>query len=344
MVAFKQGDVAGLTVRRLQSLRAIVIYGADPALVLDTCRAIAGKLSPARGPAPEIVRLAAQMISKDKSLLANEVFALSLLGDQVIVEVSDAGDDITPVLQEVITTAASGNFVIVLAGMLSKSSKLRKFAEDAEFVGSVGLYDETISEVMARIRQVLDAQNVEFGAGARERFFSLVGSDYRAAAAELEKLLVYCLGQTTIEVSDVDAICGDTSDLGIDHTIDAMLAGDVVQADRSFAQLDGTATGGFLPQLSGHLNRLISLRMDMARGANADMAFRNAKPPLFFGRRNAFVNQLRLWDLDGLLQLSQQVHSCTQACRTMNALEFTLLSRCVLSIARMARSLKTKAT
>jgi DNA polymerase III subunit delta len=343
LVAFKQSDLAGLTLRRLQSLKVLVIYGADPALVLDTSRIIVVKLSPAKGPAPETIRIAGSVLAKDKSVLANEVFALSLLGDQVIVEVADAGEDVLSLLQDVIANEVRGNFVVVLAGSLSKSSKLRKFAEEGEFIGCLALYEENLGQVMARIGQVLEAQNVQFGAGAHERFFGLVGSDYRAAAAELEKLLVYCLGQSTILLEDVEMICGDTSELGIDHTIDAMMSGDMVQADRSFAQLDGAAAGGFLPQLTAHLNKLISLRMDMAKGSNADMAFRNAKPPLFFGRRDAFISQLRIWDLEGLLLVSQQVHSCTEACRTMNALEFTLLSRCVLSIARMARGLKSKA-
>jgi DNA polymerase-3 subunit delta len=340
MTVLREDEFESFIKRRSTAMNGVLIHGADSSAVSAlgqlTLRGIVGDGDTAFAS----VRIDLASLKENPGRFDDEFRSMSLLGERRVLLADGIDDSHLKALTTVLTTKETGNFVVLMADALGKSSKLRAACEEAEKFASLAIYEEDASALAVRIRKLLDIEHLSWDRGAEELFFALVGIDRSTCTQEATKLALYCAGQSQISEADVEAVCGDTAAFGTEQLIDAVLAGDLVTADRMASSLDSDSAGtrGILSVLLLHLTRLQTLRMDMERGMNAEMAVRNSKPAIFFKRRSAFMAQLRNFELQDLLDMQQTVSAAMLQTRNLPDLFEALTSRTLLSMARSARS------
>ena len=118
--------------------------------------------------------------------------------------------------------------------------------------------------------------------------------------------------------------------------VDAILAGDLESSDRIFAALGGDQKS-FFPLFSLHLSRLQGFRVEMENGGTLDNVLRNARPPIFFKRKNALAAQLRALTLEDIIGIQETVQATVLQSRKLGDLAPAITSRALLAIARMCR-------
>jgi len=316
--------------RRLTSSNGLLIHGVDQAAVSLLARRV---ISTMKGEVTQIDFAAAKSAPGG---FMDQMLSLSLLGDRQILFVEGADESCLKFLAPTLDLASSANFVLITADSLGKTSKLRAAAEAANLFSSLAIYDEENSVARERVRKLLDCEKLSWSAGAEELFFETVGHERAIVTSETEKLILYSLGQLQIGPEDVAAICGDVAEFELDELVDAILAGNLEVADRIYLAL-GSDQQRFFPLFSMHLNKLQSLRMD-ADATGLDAALRNARPPIFFKRKNAFAAQLRALTLEDLVGIQETVHNAIFQSRKLGDLGDAILSRTILAIARLCRS------
>jgi DNA polymerase-3 subunit delta len=163
---------------------------------------------------------------------------------------------------------------------------------------------------------------------------------------EVEKLENYCLGQKTVALADVEAVCGDALGAETDELVDAVLGGGLAEVDRYFLHLtrSGIDAGRILSALHGQLLRLIDLRQSIERGTKPEQVVKAARPPIFFKRQSAILGYLRIWPVDGLLAGSSSVYAAIIQTRLNPELAEAHANRALLALSRNARALKTRMT
>jgi DNA polymerase III subunit delta len=340
MTVLREDEFESFIKRKSAAMNGVLIHGADSSAVNAlgqlALRGIvgAGDLSFAT------VRMDASSLKENPSRLDDEYRSLSLLGERRVILLDGVDDSHLKVMNSVLASDSLGNFIVLMADALGKSSKLRTAIEESATFASLAIYEEDVTALAARVRKLLSADSLKWGTNAEELFFALVGSDRSAVIQEAAKLALYCIGQGQITEADVEAVCGDTAAFGADELIDAVLTGDLEATDRMGSSLDSDSAGtrGIFSVLLLHLTRLQALRMDMERGMNAETAVRNAKPVIFFKRRNAFAAQLRNFDLQDLITMQQSVSAAMFQTRKMPDLFEAIVSRTLLSLARSARA------
>lgn len=331
MALLREEDFEAFLKRRINASNGILIHGADEAAVA----LLGSQVAKALGGETQRVDIAAS--KEQPGLFMDQFLSLSLLGDRQVLLVEPADDNGLKFLEPVIQHATPANFVIALAGNLGKTSKLRVAAEASALFQSLVIYEEDEGRMRPRIAKLLEAQGLRWGEGAEDEFYASAGSDRAIVTREAEKLALYCFGQTQIAVEDVQAICGNTAEYDTDEVIDGILSGDLESVDRITQSLGGELRSFFaLFQL--HLNKLQALRIEMERGMNADTAIRNAKPPIFFKRKGAYINQLRILSLDDLIQIQNTILDASLQARKFGDLSEAINSRTLLSLARLCRS------
>lgn len=340
MAVLREEEFESFIKRRAATMNGVLIHGVDSSAVSSlgqqALRAIVGGGDTSFA----TVRIDLASLKENPSRFDDEFRSLSLLGERRVL-LADGVDDIhLKALTSILAAREVGNFVVLMADALGKSSKLRVACEESEKFAGLAIYEEDAAALAGRIRKLLATENLSWGNDAEALFFELVGSDRSTAVQEAAKLSLYCLGQSQISEADVEAVCGDTAAFGTDQLIDAVMAGDLAAADRMGSSLDSDSAGtrGILSVLLAHLTRLQSLRMDMERGMNAEMAVRNAKPMIFFKRRNAFMAQLRNFELQDLTNMQQSVSAAMFQTRKLPDLFEAITSRALLALARTARS------
>ncbi len=335
MTVLREDDFESFINRRSASMNGILIHGTDASAV-----SALGRKAVLPGAAHSLIRIDLSSMKENPSRASDEFRSISLLGDRQVLLIEDVDDSHLKVLASIISENKLANFVVIVGDALSKSSKLRLACEESEKFASLAIYEDDPAALGARVRKQLSTEHLTWSAEGEALFFELVGTHRSSATQEAAKLALYCWGQSEISYADVEAVCGDTAGFGTDQLIDAVLRGDLDAADRMSYNLDADSAGtrGVLSVLLLHLTRLQTLRMDMERGLNAEMAVRNTKPTIFFKRQSAFIAQLRTYDLQHLLDMQQTVSAAMFQQRKLPDLFEAVISRTLLSLARSARA------
>lgn len=337
MTVVKESDFDGNLTRRLAALNGILIHGSDFSAVSGLARKVIQTLLP-ENERPNVEHFDAAILKQGEAAFRDRFAAMSLLGDRQVFMVEGVDDASLKALTEVIGFTRGGNFVVLLAESLGKSSKLRLTCEAAPSFASLAVYEEDAAALAARVRVVLGTSSLGWAEDAEALFFELVGQDRSICMQEVGKLALYCLGQSTISELDVQASCGDTAAFGTDQLIDAMLAGEIEIVDRMAASLanDSAGTRGVLNLLVLHLTKLQNFRVEIDRGVSPDQVVRDAKPMIFFKRRGSILSQLRRFNLQHLLDMQGTVAAAIFQTRKLPDLFEPIVVRALLSISRSA--------
>lgn len=337
MGQLKEQDLAAFLKNRAAASNGILLYGTDDAAISTLVSAVIRAWPDAEHP----LRLTAADLRDDPARLDDAFRALSLLGDRRLIIVEGCEENHARHLVPLIEEKHTANFLVLVAGSLAKASKLREAATGSRLFEAVGVYAETDDAFLLRIRTVFKQKDLAFAAGAEERFLALVGHDRSIALNELEKLALYCWPAETATIEDVDASCGDQASYDADALIAAVMDGNLAGADRVFEVM--RQSGDWrqaLVLLQMHVARLQALRAALDHGSTLEQAFRTAKPPVFFAQQAAITRQVRMFQLPDLAGMEQALQQATLASRQHADVAEVMVSRTVLSLARMARQLR----
>ena len=317
--------------RRLAGSNGVLIHGGDASAVSMLARSVVKQM----GGDTQIIDIPAAKAAPGGFM--DHMLSLSLLGDRQVLQVDGADDTCLKFLDSALAHQQPCNFVLITSGVLTKSSKLRVAVESASLIASFAIYDEDEAVARTRVSTLLAKQGLIWGAGAEQAFFDTVGHERTIVTSEIEKLSLYSFGQQIISVEDIAAICGDVASFEVDELIDAVLSGNLETSDRIFASL-GADQQKFFPLFALHLAKLQSFRSEMENGASSEAVLRNAKPPIFFKRKNAISNQLRGLSLADVVNIQESLQAAIFQSRKMADLSNAILGRALLAVARLCRT------
>ena len=319
----------------------LLIYGDEA----DAVRELAGKavkrIAGSLDDPFSVVKLDDADLTADPARLADEMQAISMLGGQKAIWVKGVSENFLKVAAPVLDGTAQGNFIVAESSSLAKSSKLRDALEKSPRAMVVPLYDAEDSDISATIEQALKRAGLGIEPDARLRLMELVGSARGLLLREVEKLALYAMGQQTVTLADVEAICGNGADDDTDDLADAVFTGELDAVDRIFTLLaqGGTDAGRMVMAVHAHAMKLQDLQLAINRGTRPEVAFKSTRPPVFFKRQPSFRRQLGAWDMQALIQAASTLGDAVFQGRLNAAMAEAMASRTLLSIARNARAL-----
>ncbi len=317
--------------RRLKTMNGLLIHGADEAAVHLLGHQVTKHL------AVETQRLDGAHCKSAPGEFLDRFLSLSMFGDRETFILDGADEACLKFLEPAIQHSALANFVVVLCSALGKTSKLRLAAEESTLFGCLAVYEEDEAKLHARIRKLISAHGLTWGSDAEDQFYAVVGGNRALVTGEAEKLALFAHGQSEISAENVMAICGNTAEFDADDLTDAVLGGDLERSDH-IANGMGAELRSFFPLFNLHITKLQGLAMEMERGMNAEMAVRNAKPPIFFKRKSAIANQLRQLSLQNLIDIQIAIQESTFLSRKNADLSDAISNRALLAIARQCHA------
>jgi DNA polymerase-3 subunit delta len=336
MTVLRANAVDGFLRKPDPAIHALLIYGEEGDAVRELASRAVKKFAGTLDDPFAVTVLADADLAADPARLADEVLMLPMFGGNKAIWIKSAEQGFLKSVQPVLDGKIAGNVIVAEAGGLAKSSSLRAAFEKSAHAHAVPVYDAEPEEILNLASQVLAMDKLRMNQDAAHRFLELAGTARGLVRSEAVKLALYCLGQTQIGVADVEAICGNDSGAGPDHLADAVFGGDVEETDRLFQNLlaGGSDAGRLLSVVHQHAMKLQDVRIAMERGATADQALRQVRPPIFFRRLDKLKAQLRFWPLSDLVNAGHTLGANVLAVRQNSSLGQAIASRCFLSLAR----------
>lgn len=326
---------------------AFLVYGPDEGLVRERAMHLTKSVVADVNDPFNVAEFTGEQLLDQPSRLLDEAQAISMLGGRRVVRLRDATDKCADIVKEAVAQLRAGdNMVVITAGELGTTSKLRKMFEAGANIAPVPCYVDDARDISRVIQESLREQGFRISSDALMHMAENIVGDRAVARGEVEKLVTYMGPQRDIDIDDVTACVGASASLPIDDIAKNIASGKFAEGERVLRLLlsEGTAAVQILRNLQNYFTRLYMTRARMNNGDSLDVATGKLRPPLFFKNKPAFEAQVSAWSV---LQLEQALALLVQVetrCKQSGADPELLCSRAMLSLSQMgARALKRRA-
>lgn len=342
MAQLKAHEVDAWLARPQSDTPVVLIYGPDRGLVSERARRFAEKSGIPLDDPFSVVRLDASELDKQAGRLFDEANTIPMFSGRRLLWVRNAlgqkalADDVKALCAAPPPDVA----ILIEAGDLKKGTGLRAVVETAKLALALPCYADDSRSVDAVIDDELRKAGLSIEPEARALLRRNLGGDRMATRAELAKLILYALGQTSISIEDIRALTGDVSAISVDEAVDAVLEGNLQAFDAAYARLALAAsqTYAVLSALQRQLQALQIMRTAMEKnGATAATAVASARPPVFFNRKRLVEQALDRWPNAQLARILARLHETILETRRRPDLAVALTHRTLVEIALDAK-------
>ena len=319
----------------------LLIYGADPMRVaLKRQEIIAALLGPNAEEEMRLMRMSAAEVRKDPAMLQDALKSQGFFPGPRVAFVEDANDTIAPIIIAALAEWQTGDAqVVVTAGALKKTSKIRKEFETHPNAFAAALYDEPMSR--AEIENEL--KRAELTVSGDDAMTALTGlartlepGDFRQT---LEKLSLYKRNDPSpISSEDIDNCAPATQDADLDDILNIIAEGQTRNIGPVLRRLksQGVQPVGLCIGANRHFRTLYTVVSDPG-GVSAGMG--KLRPPVFGPRRDKVQRQASRWNSDRLQTALAMITDTDLQLRSANqhAPAMELVERMMVRLSMMVR-------
>lgn len=302
----KSAQINGFLQSPTKSLRVILIYGPDRGLVAERTRDLVKYYAGALDDAFNIARMNGSDLTSDNNPLFDEYLSLPMFPStaadgralQKTVWIFDDGSQIQKQIGSLLNDKQDGNIIIIEGRDLKKSSALVKLCIKHKLAASLPCYQDSLRDINQLIRDVATENGLKISTENVGFLQSLLGNDRLLSRSEIDKLMLYCHGQSEVSYDDIQAcVNGDAAKFSFDKLLDAICGGQVQSADRELGHFISTGDHPVMifAIIRNHFNMLHLASFGMLQGKSVDNIVQTMRPPVFFNRKAAITNQIRKW-------------------------------------------------
>lgn len=326
------------------TLQVFLVYGPDSGLVRERAELLTRHLVKDPDDPFTVTRLTEEDLKSEPSRLADSMAALSLMGDAPLVRLRLSGD--MAAVGTYLASLAKGDYraearLVIEAGDLRKSSKLRKSAEDGPQFAAIACYADSARDLIRIAEDMFAAEKLELATDARAMLLPFLEGDRALARQEIEKLILFkgLASQrsevpATIDRDDIAAISAAGADAALDQILDPTFLGQPGPTDRAYnrALEAGLNAVGLLRMLQRRIDQFDTFH---ASGGDAS-ALARAGAPRFGPPADAFRDAAKRWRGRRLAQARQLAFETERAVKRSGAPIEALVGALLLRLARAA--------
>ena len=274
----------GVRPKEMDGPRSILLFGPDQGGVFEYGRLAAGTGDRERHDAK----------ASDPADMIGLLGSGSLFGGATTIVLDGAGDAQRGKIEQILAAPfADGARLIVLAGDLKASSKLRKLYQSGDGLLGVPLYPLRDREIQDYAQRYLASCGLTLGADARAALSSRMSGDRAIAQRSCEVVALHAAGRGSkaVEAADIRGTLDGIDEDGFNAPIDHALSGRPAEAVRAL-HLRLAAGESFVPMLRVFASRTMRIRDMLATGLSPREAVQKAKPPIFWTEKDAVQRML----------------------------------------------------
>lgn len=321
----------------------LLIYGADAMRVaLKRQQVITALLGESADEEMRLTRMAGGDLRKDPALLMDAIKAVGFFPGLRAAFVEEASDAAAPAISTALQDWAPGDAqVIVTAGALKASSKLRKMFETHASAYAIGIYDDPPSR--AEIERTLNTAGIRAVPPDAMAALTDLANDIGPGdfTQTIEKLVLYKRGDDSeLSLEDIGACAPQSSEAALDDVLNVVAearSGEIGPLIRRL-QAQGTNAVSLCIGATRHFRTLYTAASDPG-GAAAGVG--RLRPPVYGKRRDRIVRQAQSWGparletaLTVLTDTDLHLRSAGQTAPAMAVMERALIRLAMLGRSR----------
>lgn len=321
----------------------ILVYGPDQGLVFERCTALVKNTLQGNDDPFALQVFDSDEIANDPGKLADEVSSIALFGGERVIRLKLNGIKIiTKSISAILDAPSDSTKVIIEAGDLKKTNKVRALIEKSKIAVTMPCYADDTRSLKALIKEELSNADLKISHEAEELLLSLVGENRQTTRNEIRKLALYAHGKNEITQQGIDDLIGDVASSLTDNTIDHTMSGNTKEALTNFNRslTMGTAAFQTVHMLQRHLTRLQLFRHQLSNGTQTREIIDRARPPIHFKRKANITTQLNLWSSKDIVRAQNHLLVAIKESRLKPHLSDTIMHDVLMKISQNANRKK----
>jgi DNA polymerase-3 subunit delta len=330
-------DLSRLVAKPDPALAGVLIYGQDAMRVALKRQALVSAIIGPQGEAEmRLERFQANDLRRGEPL-GDLLRAQGFFAGPRVVLVEDANDTHAEVILDALGQWQSGDsHLVVTAGALKASAKLRKGFEASKSAGAVAIYDDPPSR--DEIEEMLAKAGLAPGTEALHDLIALSRmldpGDFRQT---VEKLALYKHGDAApVSVADIAAIAPLSTEAAVDDLLQAVAQGQSERIGPLLRRLQSQGVAAVTLAIMA-LRHFRALHVMTADPAGPAAGVQRLRPPVFGPRRDQLLSQAQRW---GLARLERALAELIEADLTLrsasNAPSMAVMERALIRLAMLA--------
>ncbi len=318
----------------------LLIYGPDAMRVALKRQEVIAALIGSQGEEEmRLNRISAADLRKDKAMLSDALKAQGFFPGPRVAFVEDATETVAPIIIDALSDWREGDAqVIVTAGQLKATSKLRKLFEAHPNAYAAAIYDDPPSkaEIEAELAKAgLNNISAEAMTDLTGLSRSLDPGDFRQT---IEKISLYKLGDDTpLGSGDIIACAPGSTEADLDDVLNIVAearSGEIGPVMRRL-RAQGIQPVGLCIGATRHFRTLYAAASDPG-GAAAGIG--RVRPPVFGPRRDRMLRQAQKWGAPKLQQALGLLTETDLKLRSagQTAPDMALVERALIRLSRLA--------
>ncbi|WP_027245314.1 DNA polymerase III subunit delta [Leisingera daeponensis] len=320
----------------------ILIYGADAMRVsLKRQQVLAALLGPGAEEEMRLSRLPGADLRKDPAQLLDAVKAVGFFPGVRAVFVEGANDTATPAIVAALEEWQPGDAqIVVTAGQLKATSKLRKAFEGHSNAYAAGIYDDPPSR--AEIERILGEAGIRDVPGDSMSALTDIANDTGPGdfSRMIEKLALYKHGDSSpLSLEDIGAVAPQSTEAALDDVLNVVAEGRSAEIGPLIRRLQAQGTNAVTLCIGAtrHFRTLYTIAG--APGGPAQ-GISQLRPPLYGKRRDRMLRQAQNWGANRLETALTIITDTDLALRSagQTAPALALMERALIRLAMLGRA------
>tara|TARA_B100000073_G_scaffold343764_1_gene349231 strand:- start:706 stop:1713 length:1008 start_codon:yes stop_codon:yes gene_type:complete len=319
-----------------QEFNSILIYGPNEGLVREKIKIIRSNTKD-----HELINISGKEIDNDPYLLDQSLNTISMFNTHKLILLENIKDKHVKDFEACDFDKVTNTTMILKDGILSKSSKLRKFFESHKKFFSLACYEDDIKDLMKKIENFSKANSINFSRDIKDYLIQVLGVDRMLNNNELEKILLFHHNnQDDPKLEDVKMLLNDTSANTFQKMNDAVMYGKTNISSKIIFKLisEGVNPVSIIRSLTIYLKRLQVTAIELKKGSSFDEAIKSLRPPIFWKDKENFRSHCKKWNLKNIEHSLDKLFNAEILCKTNSQTAMLICEKTILQIAYRGKS------
>lgn len=315
----------------------LLLYGPNEGLIRDNCIKVKKLFNKAGA---EMVNFVGKSISEEPENLIDEIKTISMFSEQKIITIENPIDKNIELFEDAFTSLPENLLIIVVAGNLSKNSKIRKFFEGSKILLACAHYEDDLKSKSQQIQDLEKNINKVLNKDIKTYLSQNLSSDRMISFNEIDKLtLLYSSNNRTPELSDIKLIFNDNSETGLNKISQNVLSGQtnklVINLNRLFSE--GVSPVAVIRNMLNYVERIQKTQITLKRTNNFEEAIKTLKPPVFWKDKDIFQLHCKKWPIRDTINNFNILVNAELSCKSNYSLTNLLCERALIKIANKGK-------
>ena len=304
------------TVSELLKNNLFLLYGENFGLKKDIKSAIKIAIEQ-KNESLEMLSVYEPEILSNEENFYNSFYSGSLFSNKKIITIFDATDKIMKKIDSIYESHAENVFLIILAGILEKKSKLRNFFETNKKTICIPCYLDSPKDLEIIAKSELRKNNISLSSEVINLLIEKSNCDRGNLKNEIEKIKAYLLNKKSIELREIKSLINFSGDYKSDILVNECLCGNILQYKKIISELYMNTVNQILLLriLSNKVQRLLNIKKQEEKSNNIEDIINTSKPPIFWKEKSIVKKQLSIWNLDDLKKIISEINNTEYLCK-----------------------------